>query len=81
MKKLEKPEQIRLLLLIFLGVVLIQFGGLSMVAVVLAFVVMLALHELGHLLAARLSGMKVTEYFIGFGHVYGQSKEEKRNTE
>ena len=67
MKKLEKPEQIRLLLLIFLGVVLIQFGGLSMVAVVLAFVVMLALHELGHLLAARLSGMKVTEYFIGFG--------------
>ena len=67
MTKLERPEMVRLLTLIFFGIVLIQVGGLSMIAVVLAFVMMLALHELGHLLAARLSGMKVTEYFIGFG--------------
>ena len=67
MKKLERPEIVRLIALLFFGVVLVQAGGLSMIAVVLAFVGMLALHELGHLLTARLSGMKVTEYFIGFG--------------
>ena len=67
MKKLERPETVRLIALLFFGVVLVQAGGLSMIAVVLAFVGMLALHELGHLLTARLSGMKVTEYFIGFG--------------
>ena len=67
MKKLERPETVRLIALLFYGVVLVQAGGLSMIAVVLAFVGMLALHELGHLLTARLSGMKVTEYFIGFG--------------
>jgi membrane-associated protease RseP (regulator of RpoE activity) len=35
--------------------------------VVSSFVVMLVLHELGHFVVARLSGMQVTEFFIGFG--------------
>ncbi|WP_436795455.1 M50 family metallopeptidase [Actinospongicola halichondriae] len=43
------------------------FGGLSMVIVILSVVVMIFLHELGHYLAARWAGMKVTEFFIGFG--------------
>ena len=39
----------------------------SVVVVVLALVVMIFLHELGHYLTAKWSGMKVTEFFIGFG--------------
>jgi len=35
--------------------------------VVLALVVMVMLHELGHLLTAKWGHMKVTEYFLGFG--------------
>ncbi len=31
------------------------------------FVVMIGLHELGHFLMAKRAGMKVTEFFIGFG--------------
>ena len=27
----------------------------------------IALHELGHLLPAKLFGIKVTQYFVGFG--------------
>jgi membrane-associated protease RseP (regulator of RpoE activity) len=42
-------------------------GGLPLVVTILAFVVMIFLHELGHYLAARWSGMKVTEFFLGFG--------------
>lgn len=42
-------------------------GTVGTVTVVLALVVMIMVHELGHLLAARLGGMKVSEYFLGFG--------------
>jgi len=52
-----------LLTVVFLG----WAGGVSLLVVIGAFVVMLVLHELGHLLVARWSGMQVTEYFIGFG--------------
>ena len=42
--------------------------GAGDVLVFAAFVVaMVMLHELGHLLAAKRGGMKVTEYFLGFG--------------
>lgn len=52
-----------LALLVGLGV----WKGLPIVIVILAIVLMIFLHELGHYLAARWSGMKVTEFFIGFG--------------
>jgi len=39
----------------------------SVLIVVVALVVMVMLHELGHLLTAKWGGMKVTEYFLGFG--------------
>jgi membrane-associated protease RseP (regulator of RpoE activity) len=39
----------------------------SVLIVVAALVVMIMLHELGHLLTAKFGGMKVTEYFLGFG--------------
>src|SRR5262245_65980818 len=38
-----------------------------MVALVLAIVVIVFLHELGHYMTAKAAGMKVTEFFIGFG--------------
>ncbi len=41
--------------------------GLPIVVVVVALLVMIFLHELGHYLAARRAGMKATEFFIGFG--------------
>ena len=41
--------------------------GLDVLLVVAALVVMVMLHEFGHFVAAKLSGMKVTEYFFGFG--------------
>src|SRR5690349_2304543 len=42
-------------------------GGWSLIAFVVAIITMITLHELGHYLTARWSGMKVTEYFLGFG--------------
>jgi RIP metalloprotease RseP len=43
------------------------FVGWSLVTVIVALVVSIYLHELGHYLVARRSGMKVTEFFLGFG--------------
>ena len=40
-------------------------GDLLLFIVILVAIVML--HELGHFLTAKWSGMKVTEYFVGFG--------------
>ena len=42
-------------------------GGWAPLVVVLGVVVMIFLHELGHYLTAKWGGMKVTEFFIGFG--------------
>ncbi|MCC6225942.1 MAG: site-2 protease family protein [Microthrixaceae bacterium] len=41
--------------------------GWRLLAIILAIVVMIFLHELGHFVMARRAGMKVTEFFIGFG--------------
>ena len=43
------------------------WAGFSLVIVILALVVMIFFHELGHYLMAKRAGMKVTEFFIGFG--------------
>jgi membrane-associated protease RseP (regulator of RpoE activity) len=42
-------------------------GNVALLIVIGAIVAMVMVHELGHYTAARLSGMKVTEYFFGFG--------------
>ncbi len=42
-------------------------GGWALPVVILGVVVMIFLHEFGHFLAAKFGGMKVTEFFIGFG--------------
>jgi membrane-associated protease RseP (regulator of RpoE activity) len=50
-------------LLVFLGFA----ASWGVVAFVVALLLSIVLHELGHYLGARWGGMKVTEYFIGFG--------------
>ncbi len=58
----------RLLAVVALAVILaIVLHGVPVLIVVLALVAMVMLHEGGHFAAAKLSGMKVTEYFLGFG--------------
>lgn len=42
-------------------------AGVSVLAIVLAIVISVFLHELGHFIVAKRAGMKVTEFFIGFG--------------
>src|SRR5690606_37249652 len=41
--------------------------GWSALVIIAGLLVMIFLHELGHYVTARWSGMKVTEFFIGFG--------------
>src|SRR5579872_5431191 len=55
---------------IVLAVLLLFIATGHLVAVVAGAVVIAAvilLHELGHFVAAKLTGMKVTEFFVGFG--------------
>jgi membrane-associated protease RseP (regulator of RpoE activity) len=55
-------------LVVILGLVALLFVAAPWVAaIVVGLVVMIMLHEAGHLIAARKSGMKATEYFLGFG--------------
>lgn len=59
----------------YLGAVLIVgllaaltfFSGLVALLVVLSLIFMIFLHELGHFLTARWTGMKVSGFFLGFG--------------
>lgn len=53
---------------VFLALVLsLATGSFPVVAFALAVVGMVMAHEAGHFLTAKLSGMKVTEFFFGFG--------------
>ncbi len=45
----------------------VTFGAGDLLVVIACLIVMVMVHELGHLLAAKHGGMKVTEYFLGFG--------------
>ena len=56
-----------LVVVLALVVLLGLWGGVSALAIVGGLVLMIFLHELGHYLTARWAGMKVTEFFIGFG--------------
>ncbi len=56
-----------LVLLIGAIVALGLLAGWSWAIVVLAIIFMIFMHELGHYATAKWTGMKVTEFFIGFG--------------
>jgi len=62
-----RSSWIRLALLVVGIAALGVLFGLTLIAIIVALLISIALHELGHFLAAKWSGMKVTEYFIGFG--------------
>lgn len=46
---------------------LLAAGLSALVLFIVALVLIVVLHELGHYLTAKWSGMKVTEFFVGFG--------------
>lgn len=52
---------------ILVGVLLLFVSSPWVAAIIVGLGVMIMLHEAGHLVAARWSGMKATEYFVGFG--------------
>jgi membrane-associated protease RseP (regulator of RpoE activity) len=45
----------------------VGFGQSALLVVIVAVVLMVMIHELGHFATAKWSHMKVTEYFLGFG--------------
>ncbi len=59
------PARLAILVGLLAGLALWQ--GLPIMVVVLAVIVMIFFHELGHYVMARRAGMKVTEFMIGFG--------------
>ncbi len=56
-----------LVLAVGLLAVVLALWGLPTLIVVSAVIGMIFLHEMGHFVAARAAGMKVTEFFLGFG--------------
>ena len=64
----NRPALLRLAVVVFGGIALAWAAhGLAVLVVVVSLVAMVMLHELGHFATAKWSGMKVTEYFLGFG--------------
>ena len=64
----QRAASLRLALIIAAGFVAALVTGVTkVVLVVVAIIVIIMLHELGHFLTAKWAGMKVTEYFLGFG--------------
>ena len=64
----QRSALVRFAILMAGGLVLAAWKGvLATVLVVLAVLLMIMLHELGHFLTARWGGMKVTQFFVGFG--------------
>src|SRR5918994_3540664 len=58
---------LRLALLVGAMAVAGLWWGWPVLLMILGIVVMIFLHELGHYVTAKWAGMKVTEFFIGFG--------------
>lgn len=54
-------------LVILATIVLARFVSLPTLVVIAALIFMIFMHELGHYVTAKAAGMKVTEFFIGFG--------------
>jgi membrane-associated protease RseP (regulator of RpoE activity) len=68
----DPAEQRRSVLLLVVGLAALLLLAatahfLPVLAAIAVIAAVIMLHELGHFTAAKLSGMKVTEYFLGFG--------------
>ena len=58
------------LLLVLLGLILLAIlrpSTIDTLAIIFGIVALIMLHEAGHYFTAKRAGMKVTEYFLGFG--------------
>ncbi len=55
------------LILLALLALLFFMGGRNIFLTTIGIIVMIFLHELGHFMTARWTGMKATQFFIGFG--------------
>ncbi len=62
-----RGNPLRVLLLVGLVAAIGILGGWSWLVIIGALIASIFLHELGHYLVAKWAGMKVTEFFIGFG--------------
>lgn len=66
--KTNRREQILQIVIFAVAIVaLVSQTGWLIPAVVAAVLLMVVGHEFGHFITARLTGMKVTEFFVGFG--------------
>ncbi len=63
----EATNPINLALFLGLFGLIWYFAGFRSFLFVMGLVVMIFLHELGHFMTARWTGMKATQFFIGFG--------------
>jgi len=64
----QRAALARLILVLTAAAVLSIVTGVGeTVAIVAAILVMIVLHEFGHFITAKWAGMKVTEFFVGFG--------------
>ena len=77
----QRAALLRLAVVVAAGLLIADlFGALATVLVVLALLVVIVLHELGHFVAAKRAGMKVSEFFVGFGPGSGPCKRARRPT-
>jgi membrane-associated protease RseP (regulator of RpoE activity) len=64
----QRGALLRLAVVVVVGLVVADyFGALATVLVVIALLLMIVLHELGHFATAKWAGMKVSEFYVGFG--------------
>jgi membrane-associated protease RseP (regulator of RpoE activity) len=69
-EQVKSPRRSALELLVaaaLITAVAVALGATDLLIVIVCIIVMVMVHEAGHLLAAKHGGMKVTEYFLGFG--------------
>ncbi len=68
--RVKSPARLAAELVIAIVVIValsVATGHVDLLVVVVCIIAIVMIHELGHFLAAKHGGMKVTEYFVGFG--------------
>lgn len=74
-----KQKQLITTSLLILGALLLAIQSIHVFIVILAILLLVIVHEAGHFLFAKASGMAVTEFYAGFGReVFGFTKGETR---
>ena len=66
-RRYTRAQTLMRLALVIAGLVVAGIASWSVLLFILLFIVSIIAHEFGHYIVARRAGMKVTEFFIGFG--------------